>query len=180
LNLNELETAMTTDIKSKFGQDIRFWVWPEYDSVKGFYGTGKINDSVLVWITERPSMARDTRKANKFPDWVDKRFYGLLKTQGLANMHFTDFVKIMAEPGKPPTVEELVISASWLRKELDMLSLSCQKKIVIANSRNVAKWMSAYLPEYPCLYHHFFKHDIRYGKTAQLEGFLRKIKGEIE
>jgi len=133
----------------------------------------------VIWITERPSSARDKRKEHKFPDWIDKIFYRLLKEEGFENMHFTDFVKIMDDAGKPPTEEELEISAKWMKKEIEMLKVDSKKLIIVANSRNVKKWMEKYLPEYSCRYYEFFKRILRYKKKEAREQELKKILKEI-
>ncbi len=175
MNLAEFELALTSNLKDELGKNTRIWVWPEYDGVKGFYGSGEINDAVVIWITERPSAARDKLKEHKFPDWIDKRFYSLLKAEGLGNMHFTDFVKIMDIAGKPPTKEELEISTEWMRKELEMLCLNDKKSIVIANSKRTKQWMDIYLPSYLCIYKPFFKYLIRYGKANLLKEILSEL-----
>jgi len=175
MNLVEFELALTTNLKDELGKNTRVWVWPEYDGVKGFYGSGVINDAVVIWITERPSAARDKLKEHKFPDWIDKRFYSLLKAKGLGNMHLTDFVKIMDIARKRPTKEELEISTEWMRKEMGMLCLSDKKSIIIANTTRVKQWMDEYLPSYPCIYKPFFKNLIRFGKANLLKEILSDI-----
>ena len=105
---------------------------------------------------------------------MDKQFYTMLKAKGLAEIHFTDFVKIMDDAGKPPTVRELEISAQWMRREIEMLSAG-QQKVIIANSRKLTKWMDIYLPEYHYDYVQFFKHLIRFGKTQNLEEKLDEV-----
>ncbi|MFC2013438.1 hypothetical protein ACFLU8_00900 [Chloroflexota bacterium] len=178
MDLMEFEAALTSSLKSEFGNNTRVWVWHEYNGVKGFYGTGIINNAVVIWITERPSSARDRLKMHKFPDWMDKRFYSLLKSKGLAEIHFTDFVKIMDDAGKIPTVQELEISAHWMRTEIETLSSGQQKLIIIANSRKTKRWMDTYLPEYPYVYVPFFKHLIRFGKAKNLGKILDEIYSE--
>ncbi|MEM5808142.1 MAG: hypothetical protein QW818_03355, partial [Candidatus Aenigmatarchaeota archaeon] len=121
-----------------------------------------------------PSSARD------FPDWIDKIFYRLLKEEGLENMHLTDFVKIMDDAGKPPTKEELKISAEWMKKEIELLKLDGKKLIIVANSKNVKMWMDKYLPDYPCLYCEFFKRTLRYGKEMREQLLRDKLKKLIK
>ncbi len=141
---------MEASIKEKFGQETRIWIWPEYSEVKGFYGSGVVNNAVVIWVTERPSSARDNSKLHKFPDWIDKIFYKSLKEEYLGNMHFTDFVKIMSEPGVPPTKEELELSAQWMRKEIELLKKNMENKklIIVANSMSVKQWFERYLSEF--------------------------------
>lgn len=172
MNLSEFESTLTANLKDVFGSNIRIWVWPEYKEVKGFYGSGEINNAVVIWITERPAAAPSGIGADKFPDWMDKKFYGLLKDNGLGNMHFTDFVKIMDTAGKPPTDTELEASAEWMRKEIEMLSVNDRRLIIIANSRDTEEWMHKYLPEYPYIYCPFFKSLLRFGKYNLLKQIL--------
>lgn len=179
MSLESFAKELEKGLKQKFGKHIRFWVWPRYNGVNGFYGNGITNNAVLILITERPSLARDKRKEHKFPDWVDKIFYRLLKEEGLKNMHFTDFVKIMDDAGKPPTKEELKISAEWMKKEIEMLKVDDKKLIVVANSKNVKTWMEKYLPEYPCLYYEFFKRTLQYTKKEIREQLLRDRLKEL-
>lgn len=72
MDLKKFKKDLEENLKEKFGQTTRAWVWPEYNDVKGFYGDGAINKAVVIWITERPSSALD--KLNKFPDWIDEFF----------------------------------------------------------------------------------------------------------
>jgi hypothetical protein len=179
MNLENFAEELKKDLRQKFGEHIRFWVWPRYIGVNGFYGNGIVNNAVVIWITERPSLARDKRKEHKFPDWVDKIFYRLLKEEGFENMHLTDFVKIMDDAGKLPTEGELKISAEWMKKEIEMLKVDGKKLIIVANSKNVKRWMEKYLPEYPCLYYEFFKRILRYRKREIREKLIRDILGEL-
>jgi len=179
MNLENFAEESEKALKEKFGDKTTFWVWPSYSGVKGFYGNGLINNTIVIWITERPSSARVNRREHKFPDWVDKIFYRVLKEEGFENMHFTDFVKIVDYAGKPPTHEELISSAEWMKKEIEMLKVDRKKLIIVANSKNVKRWMKEYLPEYSCIYHEFFKRTIRYRKRSEREDFLRKILRNI-
>ena len=172
MDLAEFENDLTDNLMDEFGSRIQVWVWPELDGVKGFYGSGEINNAVVIWITERPAIGPNRLKPFKFPDWMDTRFYSSLKAEGLENMHFTDFVKIMDTAGKRPTGAELKISAEWMRKEIEMLRINDKKLIIIANSRNTEKWMDEYLPGYPSHYHPFFKNLLRFGKANLLKGIL--------
>jgi hypothetical protein len=175
VDLTEFEKDLTISLKNKFGKNIRIWVWPEYEGVKGFYGNGSINNAVVIWITERPSVARDRLKSHKFPDWIDKRFYALLKYEGLGNMHFTDFVKIMDIAGKQPTKEQLKLSSEWMQKEIETLRRQKRKLIIIANTRRLANWMDIYLPRHKYIYQRFFKWFYRFGKADLLRKELRLI-----
>lgn len=175
MNLENFAEILKIGLMENFGNHIRFWVWPAYDGVNGFYGDGRVNNAVIIWITERPSSARDKRKEHKFPDWIDKSFYRLLKEEGFENMHFTDFVKIMDDAGKQPTEKELKISAEWMKKEIKMLEGDGKRLIIIANSKNVKKWMEEYLPEYPCNRYNFFKYSLRYGKEQRLREELKEL-----
>jgi len=179
MGLKKFEKDLETTLKDKFGQKTRVWVWPEYNGVKGFYGDGTANNAVVIWITERPSSARDKSKLHKFPDWVDKIFYKALKEEGLENMHFTDFVKIMSDAGIPPTEEELDVSAEWMRKEIEMLKVEGKKLIIVANSKTVKEWIEKYLPEYRSIYKEFFKRTIRYNSKENRENLVRKTLKEI-
>jgi len=175
MNLEEFKEKMEKDLRQKFGKDI--WVWRDCNGVKGFYGNGVINNAVVIWITERPSLARE--KKDKFPDWIDETFYRLLKEEGLENIHLTDFVKIMDYPGKQPTEEEIKVNAEWMKKEIEILKHKDKKLIIIANTRNVERWMRKYIPEYPCLYYEFFKRILRFNKKENRERKLREILREI-
>lgn len=180
MDLQEFYKALEKDLKEKFGDKTKIWVWPSYNGVKGFFGNGIIENSVVIWITERPSSARDKTKLHKFPDWIDKIFYKIIKEESFQNMHLTDFVKIMTDAGVYPTKEELEVSALWMGKEIETLKVNNKKLIIIANSKNVAKWMKKYLPEYPLIYKDFFKRIIRFNPKEKREEVLRAIFKEIK
>lgn len=173
--IGEFEQSMVRKLKGDFGEDTKIWVWPEYTGVKGFYGNGVIGNAVVIWITERPSMARHRLKAHKFPDRIDKIFYGLLREEGLANMHLTDFVKVMADAGKSPTRKELTVNAELMMREIELLAEKGKTLIVIANTKRVKAWMDSYLPAYPSVHIPFFKHQIRFGKVDSLRKSLKRI-----
>lgn len=178
-DLKKIYSEIEWDLKSKFGEQTIVWVWPEYEGVKGFFGNGDNGKEIIMWITERPSSARINTKVHKFPDWIDKEFYNALKEEGFENMHFTDFVKIMADAGKYPNEEELKISALWIKKEIECIRQEDKKLIIIANSKNVCKWMEFFLPEYPFIYKKFFKGIVRYCKKEDRKQKLKKYLDEI-
>jgi len=180
MDLKELKDGMGKDLRHRFGKDVKTWVWPEFDGVKGFYGTGEINNAIVVWITERPALPKNEKRSDKFPDWIDKAFYQILKEEGFENLHFTDFVKIMEAPGKQPSEAELKASAEWMKKELETVSAKGKKPIIIANSLLVKKWMDEYLPEYGAKYVEFFKKTLRFGKRNVLRQVLRNIYKETK
>lgn len=181
-NLESFFHELTENIqKSLHDKNIETWIWREHpfvDEVKAFYGNGIVNNSVVIWITERPSSARNKYKQNKFPDWKDTGFYETIKEKGLGNMHLTDFVKIMADAGECPTKEELRVSALWMKKEIELLRTEGKKLIIIANSHRVNKWFEEYLPEYRNFvqYKRFFK-PFR-GETK--EAWRRRIQQMLE
>ena len=192
--IEEFYNNLTNNLKSEFGENTRIWVWPDGDDesdeniknnpevrgVKGFYGNGVINNKVVIWITERPSSARDELKAHKFPDNIDKIFYTMLREEGLQNIHFTDFVKIMDKASKKPTEKELELSAKLMKKEIEMLKIQNKELLIIANSRDVEKWMNKYLQEYFYIYKPFFKIVLgrfkkKYGGQKALKETLKEI-----
>lgn len=170
MDLVQFEKDLTRDLKRRFGKNIETWVWPERQGVKGFYGNGQIKNAVVIWIMERPALGKDKKETDKPSLWRK-----LLKSEGLENMHITDFVKIRAKPGKKPTKKELDASAEWMRKEIELLDRKNKKLIIVANMRRVAKWMKEYLPTYQCEYIQFFKWFIRYNKVDLLRKRLREL-----
>ncbi|MBU3913288.1 MAG: hypothetical protein KKE50_04305 [Nanoarchaeota archaeon] len=186
MNLSTFFEEIEGNLKEKFGQTTRIWVWPDGDNseykdhpeihgVKGFYGNGIVNNSVLIWITERPSLARDKRKEHKFPDWIDKAFYKMLTDSKLQNMHLTDFVKVMHNPGVPPTERELKESVFWMKKEIKLLKKPNKNLIIIANTKRVKEWLGTYFPEYSSERINFFKGFFRYGKQEKLKQILQNL-----
>lgn len=185
INLENLRKTIEGDLKKELGSDIKIWFWPrgdkvkdcECDKVKGFYGDGKINNSIVIWIAERPSLPRNKRKEDKFPDWMDKIFYELLQKNGLENIHLTDFVKIMGSAGKKPTEKELGVSVKMMKKEIKALKRGGKKLIIIANTRRVESWIKNNLPEYKdyCRYFPFFKNIIRYCGKEKLNRKLKEL-----
>jgi hypothetical protein len=159
MDLVQFKKDLDRDLKRRFGKNIETWVWPERCGVKGFYGNGQINNAVVIWITERPSLGKDKKATDKPSLWRQ-----LLKSEGLENMHITDFVKIRAKPGKKPRKKELKASAEWMRKEIELLRRKNKKLIIIANARTVAKWMKEYLPTYQCEYIQFYQWCLTRGK----------------
>ena len=178
--MKEFFSQLEKDLKNKFGENTKVWVWRKAFDVKGFYSTGKIGDRIIIWITERPSSARFTLRTHYFPDKVDKWFYELLKEESLGNVHLTDFVKIMADSGVYPTKEELEISALWMKKEIEKLSEAGKKLIIVANTHRVEGWMKEYLPEYPIIYKPFFKHIFRFNSKEKRDKVLREILKELK
>jgi len=61
------------------------WFYPpdEELQIEGFFGTGKV-----MFIAERPST-----QAGRIPSSIDKKFYKLLKKNGLGDSHLTDLIK---------------------------------------------------------------------------------------
>ncbi|MCX6746741.1 MAG: hypothetical protein NTU63_01240 [Candidatus Pacearchaeota archaeon] len=178
--MKEFYSQLEKELKIKFGEDIKVWVWGEISDVKGFYGTGKVGNSVVIWITERPSSARFTLRAHSFPDKVDEWFYGMLKEESLENIHLTDFVKIMADSGIYPTQEELKINAEWMKKEIENLMEDKKKLIIIANTRRVVNRMKENLPNYQIIYKPFFKHIFRFNSKEKRDNLLREILRDVK
>ena len=188
MDLLEFEKQMRDDLTKKFGLEEKYvWVWeknPKVDGVLAFYGDGVVNNAVVIWITERPSLARYKRKEHKFPDRIDDIFYGLLKEEGFENIHFTDFCKVMAKSGKRPSDEELKASAKWLKKEIEMLDkrVEGKKLIIVANSHKVEDWIEKYLPKYKgnVTYKHFFKWYFRFKSQNARELIRNDLKQVYE
>ena len=178
--MKEFYSQLEKELKNKFGENTKVWIWGEISGVKGFYSTGEVGNSIIIWITERPSSARFTLRTHGFPDKIDKWFYGLLKEESLENIHLTDFVKIMADSGVYPTKEELEINAKWMKREIESLKKDKKKLIIIANTRRVKKWMQEYLPNYQVIYKPFFKHIFIYKGKEKRDNFLREILREIK
>jgi len=147
------------------------WVWPYYDGVKGFSGTGEVSNNIIFWITERPSL--HIEKLGK----IDKLFYKILKEEGFSNIHLTDFVKKITIPGKIPSEEELKEGAKQIRKEIKKLTKKNKRLLLITNTKNVEKWMKEYFPELGTINVKFFKW--RYFKNGERTKYLRKVLKEI-
>jgi hypothetical protein len=130
VNLIQFKKDLDRDLKSRFGDNTKTWVWPERHGVKQFYGDGQINNAVVIWIMERPSLGEEKKETDKPSLWCE-----LLKEAHLENMHVTDFVKIRAEPGKKPTKEELDANAEWMCKEIELLRVRGKRMIIVANAK---------------------------------------------
>jgi len=177
MDLKDFYDEIKANLKERFdkeGKETIVWVWKELSGVKGFYGNGIINNAVVIWITHRPSLP-----VEKFPDWIDKIFYTVLKEEGFENMHFTDFVKVAGKGGEDPSEEVVKISAEWMKKEIDILKVDGKKLIIVANTRDVEAWMKEYLPEHDCEYRKFFKIVIRFNKKENREHLLRQTLKQI-
>jgi len=164
MNLIKFKEELTTDLKERIGKDTEVYVLEECYGLKRFYANGQVNNAVVTWITERPTIIKSDISRNT-SRWMLRRFYELLINSGLENVHLTDFVKIKAEPGKKPTKKELEVSAEWMRKEIEILRIKGKKMIIIANAGRVQRWMNEYLSEYECKYIQFYGWCLTRGKS---------------
>jgi len=181
MDLVQFKEQVEADLKKRFGPDTRIWMWREYNGVRGFFGTGLFRNSVIIWITERPSLPRDKSKEDKFPDWMDNVFYEVLAEEGFQNIHLTDFVKIMGTAGERPTEEILKTSADWMKREIETLKVEGKTLVIVANTKNVRKWIELYLAEFlpNTVYIPFFKHIINYTKKEYRKQAVRNVLRRI-
>ncbi len=171
MDLVQFEKDLTRDLKRRFGKNIETWVWPERCGVKRFYANGQVNNAVVIWITERPSLKKDKKETDKPSLWLK-----LLKNAHLQNMHVTDFVKIRGYPGEEPTEPELEASAEWMRKEIELLRRKNKRLIIVANTKRVKRWMKEYLHNYKYEYIQFYQWCLTRGKgKVDLSKKLREL-----
>ena len=100
--------------------DDKVWFFPEYEGVKGFFGTQDI-----IFLCLNPS-------SGKFPSRYDKVFYEQLKNNNFENAHITDLIKTRATNKE---MQELSKDKVALKQVLDQQIGFLLKEIEILNAK---------------------------------------------
>ncbi len=126
------------------------WFYPEYQGVKGFFGTQKI---ILLGLN--PS-------SGTFPSKKDKMLYNLLIEKKLKNVHITDLIKVRAKNKEVPDIlknKDLIMEQIYfLQKEIAILN----PKIIIPMGVKCEELLKENFPDLNCKIERIKHYGYRY------------------
>jgi len=170
-NLQELKEDIEQYAKET-NQEV--WFYPEYEGVKGFWGT---QDIILLGLNPSSGI---------FPSNKDKLLYDLLKQKGFGNVHITDFIKVRA---KNKHVTDFLANSVLMKKQTDFFSKELniiKPKIIVTMGLQCNTLLKQYFPKIDCKYkvrnikHYSFRYQKREEVFAEISESLEEIKKEYE